>query len=194
MSDSEKLFDFFFVDPGTDNADLAGNIGRTNADFRFTRNVIEVEPVTVFSCNDSLGTEDRAVVYAVIKSCEDVFEPFLAEGTGCLISDAVEDFVCVMVFVIMIVAAACAFFTVLMMVMMLMFLIMIVMVAALVIFVVVVVMAALMVIIVIMVVMVMLMLFSFCQSLSHVSCRYGFFDRLEDLDSGELVPGCRYDL
>ena len=53
---------------------------------------------------------------------------------------------------------------------------------------------ALTVLIVVMVVMLVLMLFGFEKSGSHVGSGKRLFDSLEDLNSGEIIPGCSDDL
>ena len=103
---SEKHFYRVFIYLGSDDAEFAGYIGCTGSYICFTRYIIEVDPVSVFAGDDALGTEDHAEIIAV-ELFESGLDCCLGEGSGCLESDGIEDFVCmVMTLVIMVVAAA----------------------------------------------------------------------------------------
>ena len=53
-SDPEESLYGVFVDLGTDDDDLAGNVRCACADVRFAGYVVEMDPLAVFACNDSL--------------------------------------------------------------------------------------------------------------------------------------------
>ena len=69
-SDPEKSLDGFLVDLGADNDDLSGDIRSARADISFTGNIVEMDPLAVFACNDTLRTEDHAVLRVFIKRFE----------------------------------------------------------------------------------------------------------------------------
>ena len=152
---SEKHFYRVFIYLGSDDAEFAGYVGSTGSYICFTRYIIEVDPVSVFAGDDALGTEDHAEITAV-ELFESGLDCCLGEGSGCLESDGIEDFVSmVMTLVIMVVAAAGAVRAMVVMMFVLMFVVMMVlMLVVMVVF-----MLVLMFIVVMIMVMVMFMFF-----------------------------------
>lgn len=202
---SEKHFQRFFVYLGSDDAELAGYVGSTGSDICFTRYIVEVDPVSVFTGNDTLGAEDHTEI-ATVEFFESCLDRCLGEGLGCLESDGIEDFVSVVmtfVIVVVIVASTCAVRTMVVVVFMLVLVIMIMMVLML--FMVVMVMFMLLVIVVmmmlmfvfvfmIMVVMMVRVLFRFEESGRHIVRGERILDRFSDLYARELFPRCCDDL
>ena len=124
---SEKHFYRVFIYLGSDDAEFAGYVGSTGSYICFTRYIIEVDPVSVFAGDDALGTEDHAEITAV-ELFESGLDCCLGEGSGCLESDGIKDFVCmVMTLVIMVVAAAGAVRAMVVMMLVIMFIMVMVM-------------------------------------------------------------------
>ena len=94
---SEKRFYRVFIYLGSDDAEFAGYVGSTGSYICFTRYIIEVDPVSVFAGDDALGTEDHAEITAV-ELFESGLDCCLGEGSGCLESDGIEDFVCMVTY------------------------------------------------------------------------------------------------
>ena len=161
---SEKHFYCVFIYLGSDDAEFAGNVGSTGSYICFTRYIVEVDPVSVFAGDDALSTEDHAEITAV-ELFESGLDCCLGEGSGCLESDGIKDFVCmVMTLVIMVVAAAGAvramvvmMFVLVFMVMMVLMLVFMVMMVLMLVIMVVVVMIVMMLVLMLMVVIVVVM-------------------------------------
>ncbi len=125
---SEKHFYCVFIYLGSDDAEFAGNVGSTGSYICFTRYIVEVDPVSVFAGDDTLGTKDHAEI-AAVEFFKSGFNGCFGEGSGCFESDGIEDFVCMVVaFVIMVVAAAGAVRAMVVMMFVLVFMVMIVVV------------------------------------------------------------------
>lgn len=155
---SEKHFYRVFIYLGSDDAEFAGYVGSTGSYICFTRYIIEVDPVSVFAGDDALSTEDHAEITAV-ELFESGLDCCLGEGSGCLESDGIKDFVCmVMTLVIMVVAAAGAVRAMVMLMFVIMVMIVVVMMFMLMFMVMMVLMLVIMVVVVMIVMMLVLML------------------------------------
>lgn len=154
---SEKHFYCVFIYLGSDDAEFAGYVGSTGSYICFTRYIIEVDPVSVFAGDDALGTEDHAEI-AAVELFESGLDCCLGEGSGCLESDGIEDFVCmVMTLVIMVVAAAGAVRAMVVMMFVLMFVIMVMIVVVMMLVIMIMLVVVFMLVIMFIVVMVMFM-------------------------------------
>ena len=135
----EKCFYRVFIDFGADDAELAGDVGAAVSYVSFARNVVEVDPVAVFAGNDALGAEDHAEV-AAVELFEGSLDRSLGEGLRGLKANGIEDFVSVvmtlmvvvvmimLVLVIMVMAAAGAIRAVVVVVVVMMFVLIVIVV------------------------------------------------------------------
>ena len=207
----EKHFYRVFIDLGADDAELAGDVGAAVSNVSLARNVVEVDPVAVFAGNDALGTEDHAEITAV-ELFEGSLNRSLGEGLRCLKADGIEDFVSV-VMTLMVVMVMVMIMVVLMLVfiviMMMIVIVMVVMMFVLIVIVVMMLMVMLVIIVFVLMIMVMaaagavramvvmvVMFVFFCleERSGHVICGERIFDRFSDLCAGELLPRCGDDL
>ncbi len=208
----EKHFYRVFIDLGADDAELAGDVSAAVSNVSLARNIVEVDPVAVFAGNDALGAEDHAEV-AAVELFEGSLDRSLGEGLRCLKADGIEDFVCVvmtlmvvMVMVMIMVVLMVVFIVIMMMIVIVMIVVMmfvfVVIVVMMFVFVVIVVMLVLVLMVMAaagavraMVVMVVMFVF-FCleERSGHVICGERIFDRFSDLCAGELLPRCGDDL
>ena len=157
------------------------------------------------SGHNSLGPEDRSVLFAVIQCLQRPLKLLLRKSSGRLHAPAGEHLICMMMVMVMIVVMAAAAVSVMMMVMIMMVVIMIVVVMivmVVIVMVVIMVVAAaavfpvmmLMVMIVIIVVMMVVIVMGFLFQLTKLFFQsilmlHGF----QDLCSGKLIPGSRND-
>ncbi len=219
----EKCFYRVFVDLGADDAELAGDVGAAVSNVSLARNIVEVDPVAVFTGNDTLGTEDHAEV-AAVELFEGSLDRSLGEGLRCLKADGIEDFVSVVMtlmvvmvmvmimLVVMIVAAAGAVramvVVMIMVVLMLVFIVIMMMIVIVMVmvmmfvFVVIVVMIVLVIMVMaaagavraVVVMVVMFVFFCLEERSGHVICGERVLDGFSDLCTGELLPWCGDDL
>ena len=191
----EKHFYRVFIDLGADDAELAGDVSAAVSNVSLARNIVEVDPVAVFAGNDALGAEDHAEV-AAVELFEGSLDRSLGEGLRCLKADGIEDFVSVvmtlmvvMVMVMIMVVLMVVFIVIMMMIVIVMIVVMMVFMLILIVVIVIVVVVmgsalfAVAVLIMMMVVMLVLVLFGFEKSGSHVCSRERLFDCLEDLNA-----------
>ena len=201
---SEKHLYRVFVDLGADDAELAGDVRAAVSDVGLTRHVVEVDPVAVLAGDDALGAEDHAEITAVelFKGCLDRCD---GEGLRCLKTDGIEDFVRMVVTLVIVVMAAAGavramivvmFMLVVMIVMVFMFVVIMVMMFVLIVVVIMMMFMLMFVVMLIMIVMVVmvLVLFRFEERSGHVICGERVLDRFTDLCAGELLPRCCDDL
>jgi len=126
VCDTEQFGDLMLVNVRTDHAKTADNSSGTVSDICFTGNIVEVDPVAVLTCYDTLGTEDDTVLNGVLKLCEARGDLILGEFLGGLTAEAFENIVCMMVvmlvvmMMLMIMTAAGAIRTMLVIVMLMM--------------------------------------------------------------------------
>lgn len=208
----EKRFYRVFIDLGADDAELAGDVGAAVSYVGLARNIVEVDPVAVFAGNDALGAEDHAEV-AAVELFEGSLDRSLGERLRGLKANGIEDFVSV-VMTLMVVVVMIMLVLVVMVVLMIVFVVvvvvimLVVMVVIMIVFVVIVV-VMIMVMLVIIVFMLMLMImvvaaagavravvmmvvmfmfFCFEECSGHVVCGERVLDRFSDLCAGELLP------
>ena len=67
MSNPEKCFYGFLIDAGTNDNDLACDVGCACTDISFAGYIAEMDPFAVLSGNDSLGAEDHAELRVLIE-------------------------------------------------------------------------------------------------------------------------------
>ena len=126
VCDTEQFGDLMLVNVRTDHAKTADNSSGTASDICFTGNIVEVDPVAVLTCYDTLGAEDDTVLNGVLKLCEARGDLILGEFLGGLTAEAFENIVCMMVvmlvvmMMLMIMTAAGAIRTMLVIVMLMM--------------------------------------------------------------------------
>ena len=70
LSDTEEFLYGFLRDIRTDDAELARNIGSAVSDVLFTRNIVEVDPVSVFARYDTLCSEYGTVDFVIVELVE----------------------------------------------------------------------------------------------------------------------------
>jgi len=205
---SEKRFYRVFIDFGADDAELAGDVGAAVSYVGLARNVVEVDPVAVFTGNDALGAEDHAEV-AAVELFEGSLDRSLGERLRGLKANGIEDFVSVvmtlmvvvvmimLVLVIMVMAAAGAIRAVVVVVVVMMFVLIVIVVMMLMVMLVIIVFMLMIMVVVVaaagavraMVVMVvMFVFFCFEECSGHVVCGERVLDRFSDLCAGELLP------
>ena len=110
----EKCFYRVFIDFGADDAELAGDVGAAVSYVSFARNVVEVDPVAVFAGNDALGAEDHAEV-AAVELFEGSLDRSLGEGLRGLKANGIEDFVSVVMTLMVVVVMVMIVFVVVVM-------------------------------------------------------------------------------
>ena len=219
VCDTEQFGDLMLVNVRTDHAKTADNSSGTVSDICFTGNIVEVDPVAVLTCYDTLGAEDDTVLNGVLKLCEARGDLILGEFLGGLTAEAFENIICMMVvmlvvmMMLMIMTAAGAIRTMLVIVMLMMSMIvmMFIMIMAMVVImfmmvmlmmapaVTLVIVVMMLVIVVVMMtattiaVVIMMMVMLMRQTLKL--CLNGIFSfhRLKKLDTRELSPRRDYD-
>ncbi len=117
-----------------------------------------MDPVAVFAGNDALGAEDHAEV-AAVELFEGSLDRSLGEGLRCLKADGIEDFVSVVMTLMVVAAAGAVRAVVVVMIMVVLMLVFIVIMMMIVIVMVVVVMFVFVMIVVIMLVVVLMLVF-----------------------------------
>lgn len=198
----EKRFYRVFIDLGADDAELAGDVGAAVSYVGLARNIVEVDPVAVFAGNDALGAEDHAEV-AAVELFEGSLDRSLGERLRGLKANGIEDFVSV-VMTLMVVVVMIMLVLVVMVVLMIVFvvvvmmfvLIVIVVMMLMVMLVIIVFMLMLMIMVVaaagavraVVMMVVMFMFFCFEECSGHVVCGERVLDRFSDLCAGELLP------
>ena len=63
----EQLPQCLFIDLCADHAETAGIIGAAVTEFIFAGHIVELEPLTIVVLQDTLGTENTAVLFFVGK-------------------------------------------------------------------------------------------------------------------------------
>ena len=160
----KQLLKLSFINLGADDTKTACIFRLTFTDLVFFRNHIEVYPCTVLAWQHTLCTKDNTVFIVVSgKRLQNCLHFFLCILTRCLFAPACEDFICVMVvmvimIVVMTASAMIVMFMVVMMFMLMIVVIVIIMMVMLMIVVMMVFMFMIMVIVVMMVFMFMLMI------------------------------------
>ena len=115
---AEELTDAAFIQLGADDAQAAHNIGSTVADIQLAGDEVEVDPLTVGTSHDALGTQNDAVLAGIqlLQNGADLLSGVLL---GSLTAPGGEDLVGVVVMMVMVMATAGAVLTMLVMVVML---------------------------------------------------------------------------
>lgn len=151
-----------------------------------------MDPVAVLACDDTLGTQNHTVRGCLVECLESCLDAVLCELLGCLEADGIEDFICVMVMMILTAVAYAVLViavAVILVVMIMLVMVVIVVMFVLVIMIVMVLMLVVMVVLIVMMV-VMLMLFSLGKSCSHIGSSERILDSTQDLSACELLPRC----
>ena len=133
MCDTEQFSNLVLIDMRTDHAQTSDNTCRTVADIYLTWNIVEVDPLTVLPCNDTLGTQNDTVLNGVLKLIQAGRDFFLSELLGSLTAKAFKYFVSMMMvmslmMMIMVMATAGTIVTVVMVVVVFMIMVVLVMV------------------------------------------------------------------
>ena len=103
----EQLTNLALVDICSDYADSSGNLGASVSYIRFSRHIVKVNPLTVFTCYNALCSKYKAI-FVLIFYCSQYFSYlFLSKLFGRLNAYAVKYFICMVVaFMVVIVTAA----------------------------------------------------------------------------------------
>ena len=67
MCDTEELGDFVLVNVGANDTEAADDGSGADTDIGFAGNIIEMNPLSLLACDDSLGTENDAVLENILK-------------------------------------------------------------------------------------------------------------------------------
>ena len=196
----KQLADRVFLQFGADDAKSSGDLCAAGSDIRFTRYIVEVNPLSVFALYDTLCSEHKAVSVRIFQCFQSFFDLFDRIFLRRFDTDAVKDFIRVVMSFMSVVMAAAAVIIVIMVVMMVMlmfmfmmmvmFIVVVVMVVMMFVFVIVVMAAAAFVIIIVivmmmvfmvMVVIVMRVFLLFCQMMQRFFDRISLFHRCQNL-------------
>ena len=184
----KQLADRVFLQFGADDAKSSGDLRAAGSDIRFARYIVEVDPLSVFALYDPLCSEHETVSVRIFQCFQSFFDLFDRIFLRRFDTDAVKDFIRVVMSFMSVVMAAAAVIIVIMVVMMVMLMFMFMM---LVMFIVVVVMAAaafvviivivMMMVFMVMVVIVMRVFLLFCQMMQRFFDRISLFHRCQNL-------------
>ena len=193
----EQLANLALVDICSDYADSSGNLGASVSYIRFSRHIVKVNPLTVFTCYNALCSKYKAI-FVLIFYCSQYFSYlFLSKLFGRLNAYAVKDFICMVVaFMVVIVTAAAVVVMVVVMVVFMVMVVVIVTAAAVVTMVVVMMVVVVMVVFMIMVVVIVVMMFVLLLFLKMMKCfLYGIpsFHCGQNLFAVESIPVGSYD-
>lgn len=134
VCDTEQLGDFVLVDMRADDTQASDDARGAVAYVCLTGDIVEVDPLTVLTCDDTLGAQNDAILNGVLKLVQAGSDLLFGELLGGFTAEALKHFVGMVmvvmpfVMVVVVMAAASTAFAVVMIVVMFMFVIIIVIV------------------------------------------------------------------
>ena len=207
--ESEQLFDSFLLQANADDTDHAGGLSAAISDFGFTRYIVEVQPLAIFTLDDTLRAEHLAVfreVGQLAQSFRDLVRcEFMCGINAELIEDLIRMVVVVIVVMMMVVVVVVivVMVVVVIFVVMIMIVVMVMMVVVIIVIMVMVIVVVVMVMIVVMVVVIMVMIVVMMLCFMSISfftqlvqfCRQSLllFHGLQDALAGDLIPRGGHD-
>ena len=214
---SEQFFDSFLLQANADDTDHAGGLSAAISDFGFTRYIVEVQPLAVFTLDDTLRAEHLAVFREVGQLAQSFRDLVRCELVRGIYTELIEDlirmvvvvivvmmvvvFVVMIMIVVMVVMIVVVVVMVMIVVMVVVIMIIVVVVMVIIVVMVIVVVVMVMIVVMVVVIMVMIVVMMLCfMSVSFFTQLVQFcgeslllFHGLQDALAGNLIPRCGYD-